>query len=754
MTGDDGWSAAAADGGSDDRSGRPPGRRDPVVTAELAGRAGLAVVAAALAASVASAAPTGTPAIDSVERAILAAVVVLAAGAARPWTVLWLAGWLLAGSAGGGPIVLAGAATILAAVVVWRSDLPPVAACGVAALSTVTLYALPGGGPDGATAAVAAVAVAPVLVSGWRNCSDRAWRAARRVAIVTGVAAGVAVVLFLVGVALAGRAAWRGVDEVSAWQRTTEQGDLRGAYAHAREAADAFDEAAANARRPWLWPARALPGVGRYADVGATVAASGAELTRALVALDGFTRYDDLPIVNGRIDLGLVASLDAPITATHRAARQADETLAGIDRTWLVPPVQTGLDQLTDAVRELEDRLDLAGDAVQHAPGLLGRGTPRRYLLLFVTPSESRELGGAVAAYAELVVTDGALSVARSGPVSQLGVGPSPWATVTGTPDLPTVAATVATLYPASGGSPVDGVAVLDPAALAGLLRVTGPVTLPSVGETVTADNVVALLQRDQYTDPNAPTARRDLYELVPPAVVEKALTADALDLRTLARTLGPLVEQQHVRFWSVHVEEQPLLHRLGLDARFPPPGTTPDVLAVTSRNVTGNVADPFLTRTVRYEATVDPATGAVTGTVTVTLRSAVPTGLALEALSDRVVGNVEGRPRGTIKTVVALYTPLEVDKLTYANFPIAVDRADELGYHRFSQAVEVPPGGEVDLVFSVRGTVDRSRPYALTVWSPPLANPDQVEVRVGGGPRPVEGTVRLPGVATFRLPS
>lgn len=151
--------------------------------------------------------------------------------------------------------------------------------------------------------------------------------------------------------------------------------------------------------------------------------------------------------------------------------------------------------------------------AVRNAPTMLGADGPRVYFLTFTTPSEAHGLGGYMGNWAEVTITDGRLEVTAFGRTIDLYgehqektiphmsdeyaerygdfllndvdnriAGLEVWANVTVSPDFPSVAATIADLYPQSGGTQVDGVFVLDIYAVAKLMEITGWSTCPRWG--------------------------------------------------------------------------------------------------------------------------------------------------------------------------------------------------------------------------------------------------------------------------------
>ncbi len=771
----------AADG-LDDRPAGPAraGRLETVA------RAGLIVVAALLAGMFTDAAPTGLAGPDAFWRGALAVVVVFAASAARPWALVWLTGAVAATAAAGGSTLLLGVAValVVAAAVHLLGDEPvPLLPTAVGVGAALCLLDLPSVGPDGSTALIVVVAVVPLVVSGWRWCSTRTWRIVRRTAIGASVLGGLGLFVFAVSAALAWRAGGRAVGESTAWIAAAKSGDQAGAVAHLREAADAFDEGTRSVSASWTTPARMLPGLGRYLDAVATVSSAGSELTLASKAATESASIDNLRPRQGKFDLAVMQRAKGPLADTIATARRVAPKVSGIDNTWLIAPVRDRIEEFSSKVDQAIEEGDLALAALDVAPSLLGGQGTRHYFVLFTTPSESRELGGFLGNFGELTVTDGKIELSRTGRTNVLNAGlteaqvraklaaqgggriaeapRSPelapdlvagqlpgqfperfvaydpgrfWNNITGTPDLPTVARAVADLYPQSGGErPIDGVIYVDPFAIEALLQLTGPITVEGMEQPIDSTNAASFLLRDQYLTIGDVGERADLLERVSRETFDRLTKGDLAGPRTFADALGPMVAQRHLAFWSLRPTDQPFLDRVGISGRFP--AASPDLVAVTQSNDNPGKADALWHRELRYEAAYDAASGRTVSELRVTLYNDIPSAPAeLAKLPDYVVGNLRGFPRGTNRTFLSAYTPLNLDRLTVGGTVTPSESYNEYGVRRFGAFIEVPAGAKVEVVFQLSGTLKLDGGYGLTAWSPPLATPDRLSIVVGSG--------------------
>ena len=246
----------------------------------------------------------------------------------------------------------------------------------------------------------------------------------------------------------------------------------------------------------------------------------------AELAADGAGRLDAerLRLTDGRgLDPAVVAEA-RPVLEEVAAATAAlnDDLAAGDHRSvWQIPPVRSGLDDVTEAVGDAEGSARTGALAASIGPTLLGADGEARYFVAFVSPSEARGTGF-LGNYGMLSVTDGEVDLVEVGRNDELNTAGSPdkvitgppeylarygrfepastWENITFTPDGPTAGQVMAELYEQSGRSlQVDGVIRIDPTGLSRLLRLTGPITVEGLPYALDATNVVSFLQVEQY---------------------------------------------------------------------------------------------------------------------------------------------------------------------------------------------------------------------------------------------------------------
>jgi hypothetical protein len=542
-----------------------------------------------------------------------------------------------------------------------------------------------------------------------------------------------------------------GSEAARAGLEAARDGDVDLAAGQLDRSVVALADADATLNSWWIEPARLVPVVSQHVEV-ARVATSraGAVATAAGVALVD-ADIEKLKVSGGAIDVDLIASMAAPLAEVESSLTTAVEDLGAARSPWLLPQLDRQLDEVLTEMADAVPDARKAADATRLLPGLLGHDEPRRYLVLFGTPAEARELGGIVGNVIELTVDNGKVEITnqmRDGELNQAGPGrledrnsyparylinqPEVFAqNWSGMTDLPSVARAVADLYPSMGGRSIDGVLYADPYGIAALMEFTGPVEVPELGRSLGADTVVPFLLVGQY-ETFEQDDRVDFLDQIALVTFSRLLSADLPSPRRVGDVLGPAARQGRLQMATFDADENAFLDTLFLLGDLPA-NDGGDHLAVVHANGGADKLDGFLQRTVHYDAVLDPDTGAIAATVTVELTNNVP-----EGLPDYVIGR-EGReiPPATNRVHLSIYTPHELRALRVQGRDVDPELQQELGYQRYLTFVDVAPGRTMTVTFELEGAVDLSAgSYRLTVAPQAVANPDRVTIGVEAGAR------------------
>ena len=698
-------------------------------------------VAATCVALAAGLQPTGGRLIDPV-LVTAAAAVTAATTMHAPWWALATASATAAAAVPPGPWTVVGLVALAASLCVGGLDRElPVLRAGVAVAVVAVLCHL-GPQPFGIPSGVAGPVTATALIAlGVRAGPARRRRPARIVAAVSAGAIALGLGTSAVAAATAATELRTGERSVRQARTALDRGDVEDARAAFGRAAVALDDADRRLDAWWAAPGAVVPVLAQHRSAGSAVTAAAAEaLDRAddvLAAVDPAA----LQLRNGTIDLDAVAAVAGPLAELEAAGAALSDALAAADSPWLAGPVAERLAALRQRLDGSRSGLAQARAALAVAPALLGRDGERHYLVAFLNPAEARGLGGHMGNYAELTVSGGRIELSNFGrsvalnrrapdPDGRVVTGPPeflerwgrfgflqadgttdvmPWSTITMPPDLPTVAAVAAQLYPQSGGTELDGVITLLPEALAVFMRATGPVRIPELDRTIGPDDLARFIVRDQYElYAGEHTDRVDALETIAQTTFNRLLGTGKGRPVNLVGDLRALRASQGLAMWSRHADEQAFLTASGIDGAFPQLDGR-DGIAVTVDNGGANKLDAYLEVATTYRSSPQPD-GSTTATATITITNTVdPTGKP-----DYAVGNLVGLPRGTNRMMLSLYSAIPARAISLDGRPVTIDgRTAEIaavptfGWRTAAIWVDVPAGATRVVTVELAGTLE-----------------------------------------------
>jgi len=729
---------------------------------------GAVALAAAAGGALSGCHPTGTPVVDPVYTATFAGLVTLAGSRARRLTLLWLS-VLAVGLSRGLLLAPAGAALLGAFASTFQRRPGPAERAVIVAVSVEVILRWPAVGFQGLTALLAAAAVTPVLVSALR-CSRRKVRRAALYAAGSLVAlAAVLSIPLAITTLLGRRTVDAGMAEAHRALSGASSGRLAAATQRMRHTADSLDNLAI--LRWWTAGADLVPVVSqqRAALVGALDAAG--RLLSAAAAEAPRIGLSSFDTGGGHLGLARLAGAAAPLRSLTADIAAAELRLSRLHSAWLLPPIEHRLARVETELGSAERTAHLVAETAADAPNLLGATGVRRYLVLFMNPAESRGLDGLVSAYAELTVSDGHLSISRSGssitlnsadPADRHISGPADYLArygsfdpadhfqdLTYSPDFPTVAEVSAQVFAEATRTHVNGVLALDPYSLARLLELTGPIRVAGLGQSLTSTNAANFLVTEEYIlfpAQGEQTVRHDFLSEALDEAFARLRSEPISDPLTLAAQLGSDVRDGHLYFWSFTRSDQPLLRQTGLAGDFPAVGSG-DLLAVTTQNADNNKIGAYLERSIDDQVDYDPGTGAVSATVTVTLHNNAPA----SGLPPYVIGSYQGSglPSGTNRTWLSIYSPLQLLGATEDQAGLPMGSTPELGVNAYSAFVDIPAESTVTVVVHLSGQIAERSTYTIRIRRQPTVETAREVITV----HPAPGWAARAGALTW-MPS
>jgi hypothetical protein len=714
--------------------------------------------------------PTIYPAVDVILRALLAAGVTVTTARARRWSWLLLAGAAAAGSvisdAGALAVAFAWSALVLTGWCVVADVRRRRAGAIVGALAINALLRLGDTGPYAGSAVLVAAAIVPVAVSAYRLSTRLVRRRVRR----TAYAVAGLIVLAGVGLVVAAISGANDVDtgmsEARAALASVRSGDEAATTDHLDRSNASFQSAHDSLEAWYTQPARLVPLLSFQADSLARLSSVGNQLAGVGAQVAQGANYHDLDVNDGQINVTKIVALDQPLGDVQQALTAATTSVSQIDTDWMAPPIRDRLDGLDDDLSQATDETSTARQAVQVAPQLLGEQGVRHYFIAFVTPAETRGIGGFMGNWAELTADHGHLSLSRTGRSTELGQIPDDSTTLPpGTPvrtlgapadyvdrygpylpqykvgdiglspDFPSVAQAIESVYPQTpGGTTVDGVISVDPFALAAMLRLTGPIKVNGLSTPLNANNAADILLHQQYLTFTKDNANRvDFLDEASRKTFDAFIHSNKIQPAALANDLGPMVQQRRVLASSTHPAEQALIDRLGMTGAFPRSDGN-DLMGLVTQNAGNNKIDVYLHREIDYRVTINPSTGAVDTTVDIKLHNDAPA----SGVPDVVIGNRADshQPPGVDWTWLNFYSPHDLVSATLDGQSVNLGSHRELGVNVYDTHVAVPSKGDATLEIKLHGTIAPNTTYQLDWFQQAVINPDRVAVTV----RPAAG--------------
>ncbi len=484
--------------------------------------------------------------------------------------------------------------------------------------------------------------------------------------------------------------------------------------------------------RPFAFLLRRMDGV---TDYGSTLAAApellvvGAEYTtlaaRALSILAPVLPAGD---VDAEALIQALGSQGTALAQLSGYAERADAALASVDVTKLHP-------RLVQPLLALQPLAPLLGDGLQITsaiPQLLGMNGPVTYLVLVQNNHELRATGGFITGVGVLKVARGRvadLTFSDSYAVDNLEVShpPAPpqiqkymkadllflrdanWS-----PDLPTSARTIDSIYTGDKGVQVDGIITVDLRAVELLVGALGQVEVEGMDTPITGANVVAVIKELWGTTPTGEQrgdfvewwrSRKDFMPLMAQAILAKLKTG-RFNYFALVGAAQKSMAERAVQLWMREPTVQAQLHAWGWDGGLLPQADA-DFVALVDSNLGFNKVDAVMRRSLDYrvywlDGPSAPAT--VQATITYEHSQSVP-GLEECVIAAYYGETYDDMTKRCYFDYVRLYAPRgsELISVQGVEDDSIVSRSGEAGTQMFGAFFSMQPGRTHQVTFTYR---------------------------------------------------
>jgi len=321
--------------------------------------------------------------------------------------------------------------------------------------------------------------------------------------------------------------------------------------------------------------------------------------------------------------------------------------LAALDRPTggLVGPIGAARSEFDQQDAKLVRLLALSAKTITFARPFLGDDGPQTYLVAGENNAEMRD-GGAVLSLDVLTSSNGTFTIAQDASYGQYTLS-SPadvtlpagtqkifgaykptqeWPDVDATADFALTGESMRAMWAEATGQQVNGVIGIDLPGVISLLKLTGPVLVPGIGQPINASNAADILLNREYigdtvNDPQ--NARRDKIAAVVKAAVDRMRT-EHVDLDAFASALSRDVEGRHLMVWSAVPSTESGLASLDAAGTL----TTGDrdrSFHVAVENSTSDKLDYFVGVGVKMDVTVDSSGNALINTTISVANHALP---------------------------------------------------------------------------------------------------------------------------------
>jgi hypothetical protein len=457
-----------------------------------------------------------------------------------------------------------------------------------------------------------------------------------------GVVAGVGIALTAIALLRAETPLRHGRDALERGRSALLRGDAAAAGDAFAAASTAFMQAERTTHGSLERAAGVFPLIGRNVEVADRLAVAGLDLARAgAVFADALGSIPGgisaLAPTSGGVPLDSVAAVTPSISQAAALANAASAELVGSSSSLLLPPVARARTTAVDSIGSAAKTLLSASALLKVLPEFAGANGARRYFFGAQDPAELRGTGGLIGAYAVATFDEGRLTFSPFRPTTTLPdvpadavPAPSPdfrrnydqyggagdWSNINLTPDFPTAARAIQTLYELDTHEHLDGVIAADPVLLQQLLKVTGPTEVPEVGSRIDADNVINYTENLAFSVFETSKERKTTLGGVAANVISRFVAMQGRGLARIRAVVEPATAGHLLVYSSDPVVEGTLEH-VGASGAL---RATGNVLSVVVNSASGSKVDYWAHRTVSYGVQLNAAGGATAATgVTIT---------------------------------------------------------------------------------------------------------------------------------------
>ncbi len=483
----------------------------------------------------------------------------------------------------------------------------------------------------------------------------------------------------------------------------------------------------------------------------------GGRILDAAAPLQGPDGDLEVPIADGAIPLDAVRASGRESEALSIALPTSADR---IHSSLVLPQIAEVQDRVFAEAERRRVQLTNVARALSLITEMSGGNGDRRYLIAVANTAEERGSGGMILSYGELTSSDGDFELGDFGNVDEIQLDspvdtPLPadylarwdgfdpelrWRNANLGADLTVVGPALEAMFTEATGKPTDGVIQIDPAGLAAILKGTGPVQVPTVGE-VTAENVVDLTLNRAYVLFPDRDVRQEVLGDVAEAVFNKLLDGEYESLRPLGEALADTVAERHLLVHSSHPGAQREIEFFDADGALPPADAL-DWMHLTSQNVSANKLDYYLDTSLAVTGTRRPGKAGMVE-AEISLANTAPAGGSPRYIFGP---NLSNETAGLYRGLVTLYLPTGAQLLGKSGAVTESRPAfdTEAGRSLVTFRIDVPAGSSRTVTLRLRLPPRPPGRYRPVLVPQPRVRPTKVSLDLNLGDARLRRTVTL----------
>jgi len=366
-----------------------------------------------------------------------------------------------------------------------------------------------------------------------------------------------------------------------------------------------------------------------------------------------------------------IGNLDRALAKVNKAS----SLLNSINPDVIDPVYAAAVVNAQEKTAALQNLVMTLGTIARELPDILGFNNPRYYAILNQNNNELRATGGFVGSVAFVKIYKGQIeemSVDTTQRIDGQIINPSldmptplraiatDWETGDarwGTRDsnwyfdFPTSAKTFQKLYEDSGiaGGSLDGIIAITPEVMRDQLRIFGSIYFEEEDITLTASNVVEVIQADIAANRYKRENPKELINKLAPILMERLLTASHAQFQDIQASIMQRLVQKDILIYTRNPRFQKVIEDLNFAGAMPLLDQNEDFLAVVRSNLGGMKSSQRVVEEIKHTIMIN-LTGAATESLSITYTH---TGTGFNYLS-----NGEA-PDGVNRDYVRVYVPL-----------------------------------------------------------------------------------------------